>query len=1305
MTDESVFAAALAIASPSERAAYLDGACAGNPALRREVEELLSAHAAGSPLDRPPRDVARTGAYEPRPDESGPSAAVGDRIGPYKLLERIGRGGMGEVWVADQQEPIKRRVALKLIKPGMDSRGVLARFEAERQALAVMDHPSIARVLDAGTTPDGRPYFAMELVKGTPITEFCDARKLTPRERLELFVPVCQAIQHAHQKGIIHRDIKPGNVLVALHDETPVPKVIDFGVAKAVGQQLTEKTIYTSLGAIVGTPAYMAPEQASFNQLDVDTRADVYALGVLLYELLAGSPPIEADRLKRAALDEVLRIVRDEEPPRPSQRLSTSQARATIAATRQSDPTKLSQLIRGELDWIVMKALEKDRTRRYDTATALAKDVQRHLTGEAVEACPPTLGYRLRKAYRKNRAAVRVAGAFAGLMAGAVIGGAVLAVQAMRAEKLATENAGAARVAEQLATENANSAHRAEADAVRERDKVARANAHLRLTQYIAEMNLLQAAHQAGDLARVKQILDRQRPGPGEPDLRGPEWHYWNRTFHSHDLERRIPCPPRRVKALDGGSFHGVGLAPDGNTVVVTVCGKTDGLSVQLWDLARAVKRTEFEVVPDTGAPVRTYSHPIRFSPDGRKVAIERRVSTREGLWVSGRYASRMYLVDLTTGAHAAVDEADTTGGFDATQVSEDLTVAVLRELDPQRRETTLVVRRVEDRKEIGRLTVAGLASASVTGDGHVLIRSALDHRAFGFTGLLPRKRAVALSCWKLGADKPVWHQNLVEHVDSAFRLTPDGRAFNRLVSEEGYWRLKTCATATGRTLSDQQVVRVGEAGKYETAEDVVPAWTLSADGRRIAYQTRTGLAVRDLGVTVPDIRTLRPTQPIGYAFESFEEFPEEFAFLPDGRLGAAWSAMDLWMGPNGFQNRNLLQFEDAVLDEVVVRLWSVPPFGAAADRATAAVATSSDRRLFALLPRRRIARAGAADAVVDRLCVLAADGRCAFATDLRARPADTATFASYTPVGFSPDDRHLFVAGQNAPRWDDAPKAADPFVVWELPDGREVARVAPDPGTTFYGNWAPRALVAGSRVLLQSVRIDALAVKDFNGSYVPPVCGGRVVAFPSGKTLFDIAIPAGVKVGSLAFDAGMIVGYLPQLKFRSPGETIAVHEWDGATGAYRGPAERKWPFRGEPQTPGALPPPAVRPAEWLERGTRAVRLTREAGRTTAEVWDVARRGPTDRPLFQLTGNGVCDLNADGSRLLVSEFRGSRSRAVLYCTTTGREVLSLRWPDSAEWVNVRFGRWSPDGGQFWFGVDADGKPVGWDFRPLPEPQK
>jgi serine/threonine protein kinase len=297
---------------------------------------------------------------------------------------------MGTVYMAEQSEPVKRLVALKLIRAGMDSRQVVARFEAERQALALMDHPHIARVFDGGATASGRPYFVMELVKGVPITRYCDENRLTPKERLELFVPVCQAIQHAHQKGVIHRDIKPSNVLVASYDGTPVPKVIDFGIAKAAGQQLTDRTLVTGFGAVVGTLEYMSPEQAELNALDIDPRSDIYALGVLLYELLTGSTPLEKKRLKEAAMLEVLRLIREEEPARPSMRLSSTDELPAVAAKRSLEPKQLSGLVRSDLDWIVMKALEKDRSRRYETANGLAADVQRYLADEPVLACPPS---------------------------------------------------------------------------------------------------------------------------------------------------------------------------------------------------------------------------------------------------------------------------------------------------------------------------------------------------------------------------------------------------------------------------------------------------------------------------------------------------------------------------------------------------------------------------------------------------------------------------------------------------------------------------------------------------------------------------------------------------------------------------------------------------------------------------------------------------------------------------------------------------------------------------------------------------
>jgi tetratricopeptide (TPR) repeat protein len=398
---------------PSEQwDAYIAEASGGDADVERQVRHMLRVHAdAGSFLERPAELPPATGDSETVSADAGKDHrnTPGTILGRYKLLEEIGEGGMGTVWMAQQTEPVKRLVAVKLIKAGMDSRQVIARFEAERQALALMDHPNIARVLDGGTTEAGRPYFVMDLVKGVPITKYCDDHHLTPRQRLELFLPVCQAVQHAHQKGIIHRDLKPSNVLVAQYDGKPVPKVIDFGVAKAAGQQLTDKTLVTGFGNIVGTLEYMSPEQAEINQLDIDTRSDIYSLGVLLYELLAGSPPFSKKDLEKAGMLEMLRVIREQEPSKPSTKLSSSDALPTLSANRGTEPAKLTKLVRGELDWIVMKALEKDRSRRYETANGFAMDVQRYLADEAVQACPPSASYRVRKFARRNKVGLAVA--------------------------------------------------------------------------------------------------------------------------------------------------------------------------------------------------------------------------------------------------------------------------------------------------------------------------------------------------------------------------------------------------------------------------------------------------------------------------------------------------------------------------------------------------------------------------------------------------------------------------------------------------------------------------------------------------------------------------------------------------------------------------------------------------------------------------------------------------------------------------------------------------------------------------------
>ncbi len=617
---EAIFDAAVELSGP-DRELYLARACEGDAQLRQRVEKLLRAlDRAGGFLTHAEPLVAAGG---PPATSSGEVADTmpapvtekwGDQIGRYKLLQQIGQGGCGAVYMAEQEEPVRRRVALKVIKLGMDTKQVIARFEAERQALALMDHPNIAKVLDAGATETGRPYFVMELVRGIKITEYCDQHNLSPRQRLDLFIQVCHAIQHAHQKGIIHRDIKPSNILVTVNDGVPVPKVIDFGIAKATSQQrLTDKTLFTAFEQFIGTPAYMSPEQAEMTSLDIDTRSDVYALGVLLYELLTGKTPFDAKTLLAAGLDEMRRIIREQEPARPSTRLSTmlDAERTEVAKHRQADPPRLVHFLRGDLDWIVMKCLEKDRTRRYETASGLAQDLERHLTHQPVVARPASTAYRVQKFVRRNKVMV---GAGTMVVAALVLGVVVSTWQAVRATRAEREQ-GRQRI---RAEANEQKAVEAQANETKQRQAAEQARRQaeaeeLRARQnaYAADIKLADAAWRENNLGQAVTALRRQIPKPGEPDLRGIEWRYlWqkcrgqqSKIFH-HDAE--VTC---------------AALSPDGRWLATE-----SGGAFWLWDTAREGEGRALS----SGAPLNFASwfaeaEHLAFDPQGRFLAAATR--------------------------------------------------------------------------------------------------------------------------------------------------------------------------------------------------------------------------------------------------------------------------------------------------------------------------------------------------------------------------------------------------------------------------------------------------------------------------------------------------------------------------------------------------------------------------------------------------------------------------------------------------------------------------------------------------------
>jgi WD40 repeat protein/serine/threonine protein kinase len=637
--EDDLFEAALLRSEGPERAAFLDAECQSNPELRARVEMMLEGHLdAKNFLETLPNGVAAArGMISP---EAAGLEQVGNHIGPYKLLQKLGEGGCGVVYLGEQDRPVRRRVALKVIKLGMDTRSVIARFEAERQALALMDHPNIAKVFDAGATETGRPYFVMELVRGIRISEYCDKNNLPTEQRLGLFIQVCHAIQHAHQKGIIHRDIKPSNIMITLHDGVPVPKVIDFGIAKATCEQrLTDKTIFTAFEQFIGTPAYMSPEQAEMSGLDIDTRSDIYSLGVLLYELLTGSTPFDTRELLASGLDAMRKTIREKEAVRPSTKFATLQGEelATTAKRRSVEPSRLVHQLKGDLDWIIMKSLEKDRSRRYETANDFAADLKRHLSNEPVAARPPSAAYRFQKAFRRNQVAFTAATAIAAALVIGLGASTVMFFRERRARQGEQEQLIKAQSAQRIAQ---SEEQRANAQA----RKASESERHARRSLYAADINLATQAWYFGNFKAARDLLAKHGPDSESKDVIGIEWrllwtlcHKTDEAFAFGPYTRQVrsvaPHPDGRVVAcaIDDGTVRILNVdarnelvsLKQASGIVTSLAFSPDGhfLATAGSDRSVHVLDTKDWQETDKFGPVEGEISHVSFSPDGRIIA------------------------------------------------------------------------------------------------------------------------------------------------------------------------------------------------------------------------------------------------------------------------------------------------------------------------------------------------------------------------------------------------------------------------------------------------------------------------------------------------------------------------------------------------------------------------------------------------------------------------------------------------------------------------------------------------------------